>query len=267
MEPVYHIFVGYEPIEDAAYKTCVHSILKHATVPVKIHKLDTHELRKSGLFTREWLTKANGQMVCQVDGRPFSTSFSHTRFLVPTLWHQQPEPKSPLVLFVDCDFVFTADIREMFEDIERQKTRLSGKPPVYCVQHDYQPVETSKMHGVEQSKYNMKLWTSLMVFDMDHVDNQELTADVVNTEDGRKLHQFCWLKDVHQIGKISESWNFIPNHSEKNVDTVKAIHWTSGGSWFSHMRSCRYAELWNKYFDDFLSSTVVKSVVDRERFL
>lgn len=122
----YHIFIGYDEREHEPFLVAKHSLEKRATVPVKVHKLHHRELRSAGLFTREWEIKANGQYVDKVDGKPFSTQFSHSRFLLPTLWKNLPDPtKSPLVMFVDCDFAWMEDIGEMFSEIERKRFSLT----------------------------------------------------------------------------------------------------------------------------------------------
>lgn len=264
MYKTFHVFIGYDPAEHQAFLVAKNSLERLATVPVKVHKLDIHELRQAGLFKREWLIKENGQHICLKDGRPFSTQFSHSRFLVPELWRRLPGLKDDLVMFVDCDFVFLEDIKLMLKEINGQKTHLEGRHPLYCVQHDYNPKSETKMHGVQQSAYNMKLWTSLMVFDMSHPDNEYLTEELVNSEDGRNLHQFCWVSDIHSIGKISEAWNFIPDHSEKNTKIKNAIHWTMGGPWFKNLRLCRYADLWWKELHKYYGSKIKQIGLDLE---
>ena len=77
------VCVGYDSREDIAYQVCRHSIYRRSTLPVEIYPLKHKELRDQGLFWRPWLTAGSGQTVDCIDGRPFSTAFSHTRFLTP----------------------------------------------------------------------------------------------------------------------------------------------------------------------------------------
>lgn len=263
----YHIFIGYDDREQEAYQAAKHSLQKYSTVPIKIHKLEHKPLRSMGLYTRgHHVEGSTGQYIDDVDGRPFSTQFTFTRFLLPELYRTvlQGEPDvSPLVMFVDCDFIWRDDIGKMFEEIEEEKLRSGGRSPVYCVQHDYQPVEQTKMDNIEQHKYNRKLWAAMMVFDMDHEVNQELTPEKVNTAGGRDLMNFCWIEDEHSIGHIDHRWHFVPNHSEnKGVEKIGAIHWTLGGPWFKHMRGGRYDKLWFDEYRDFIKTHIVDLSVD-----
>jgi hypothetical protein len=259
----YHIFIGYDEREHEPFLVAKHSLEKRATVPVKVHKLHHRELRSAGLFTREWEIKANGQYVDKVDGKPFSTQFSHSRFLLPTLWKNLPDPtKSPLVMFVDCDFAWMEDIGEMFSEIERKKIQSHIKHPIYCVKHDYQPQSQFKMDNCEQHAYNMKLWSAMFVFDMEHKDNDKLTPDIVNTETGRFLHNFGWVEDVNTIEGISHKWQYIPNHSEKYSKDIGCVHWTEGGAWFPNYRNCKFADFWWDELNDYYSSKIKSSRFD-----
>lgn len=260
----YHIFVGYDEREHEVFQVAKHTLERYATVPIKVHKLHHKPLREAGLFYREWKMDARGQFIDLVDNRPFSTQFTFTRFLVPEIWKSITDTdKSPLVMFVDCDFVFRSDIGEMFALIEQKKILSKGKSPVYVTQHDYRPDSQIKMDGMAQSTYNMKLWAALMVFDMDHPDIDNLTPELVNTEGGRNLMSFCWVKDLHSIGTIPEEWHFIPDHSEKNTQTVKAIHYTEGGAWFPSKRGGSYDNLWWDSFESFLHTKLENGVFDK----
>lgn len=254
---VYHIFIGADDREKEAYQVAKFTLEKHAKVPIKVHKLHHKPLRQAGLFTREWTINKDGQYICNVDGKPFSTQFSHSRFLVPELWRQLPDgDKSPLVMFVDPDFMWLSDIGEMFRLIEVDCARTHNKSPVYCVKHNYNPQNSIKMDNISQDAYNMKLWSAMMVFNMNNPDNDHLIPELVNTQTGRFLHNFGWLPDDKKIGNIEESWNWIPNHSEKNTSKIDAIHWTEGGFWFENYRPCKCGDLWWKAYNEYLLSKV-----------
>lgn len=251
----YHIFVGYDEREHEVFQVCKHTLEKNSSVPIKVHKLHHKPLRDAGFFKREWKIDQKGQYHDLVDERPFSTQFTFTRFLLPELWNTINDPnKSPLIMFVDCDFLYLSDIGKMFKEIEDYKTRYGARHGVYCVQHNYEPNNTKKMDNVEQSKYNKKLWAAMMVFDMEFKGNEKLTADVVNTSSGRDLMQLFWLNDVSEIGQIDEKWHFIPNHSEKNTNEISAIHYTEGGPWFPNYRNCKYGNLWFDAYNEYLAT-------------
>jgi len=111
------VFVGWDPREDIAWEVCRHSILSR-TDPnlVSVQPLIQSELRQSGLYSRPIDTRA-------------ATEFSLTRFLTPYL-----AGNDGYAVFVDCDFLFLSDIREVLADIDPTKA-------VSVVKHEYQPSE------------------------------------------------------------------------------------------------------------------------------
>lgn len=262
----YYVFMGWDSSEKDAYAVAKHTLIKNSSVPIEVIPLDHMKLRSQGLFTREWETKADGQTVCKVDNKPFSTQFSHSRFLVPELWRHISDPnKSSLALFVDPDFVFLGDIGDLFRDIElHKKIKGAAEAPIYCVKHEYKPTEEKKMHGVQQSKYSFKLWSAFMIFNLEHPDCQNLTADVVNTWDGRALHTFEWVEDVHKIEHVAEDFHYVPNHSEGRVsyEDIKAIHYTEGGPWFKDYLDCKYADIWNGAFEEYLNDKISRPKIN-----
>jgi lipopolysaccharide biosynthesis glycosyltransferase len=146
-EPL-RIVIGYDPSEDDAYQVCRASLLKHASRPLHITKLDRQALQESGFYRREWRGEA-GQFIDLGDLKPFSTEFAFTRFLVPALNLYQG-----WALFCDCDFLFTDDIAKLFDYAD-------DKYAVLCVKHDHDPSEQTKMGGIVQSRYHRKNWSSL----------------------------------------------------------------------------------------------------------
>ena len=74
-------FVGYDAREHEAAQVCAHSI-QWRDPAARVIFLNHRELRALGVFNRPWLIQPTGQMIDVIDGKPFSTDFSHTRFLV-----------------------------------------------------------------------------------------------------------------------------------------------------------------------------------------
>ena len=92
------VFVGWDPREDIAWEVCSHSILSRTDPSeVTVTRLVQSELREQGLYTRPVDAKA-------------STEFSLTRFLTPVL-----AGRRGYAVFVDCDFLFLADIRDVLK--------------------------------------------------------------------------------------------------------------------------------------------------------
>mgnify|MGYP003625399327 FL=1 len=228
------IFIGYDTREDVAYKVCRSTLLRKSPSlkPENVRPLKHQELRDSKLFYRGWRIDSLGQYWDEGDHRPFSTEFSFTRFLVPQLARNCGVTEGP-VIFVDCDFLFLDDIKK----IKFDKTKA-----VQVVKFEYNPKNTRKMDNKIQTTYSMKLWSSLMIFNMGHPDNQRLDTPMANTSSGRFLHGFGWLDSPENIGDIPPEWNFIPDFT-KGVEP-SAVHFTEGGPWFKAYKNCAYSTHW-----------------------
>lgn len=234
-----HFFIGWDERERDAYQVCAHSLLRHASCEVKIHPLKHRWLRKQGLFTRAWLMDEKGQWWDRWDGKPFSTEFSHTRFLVPEI--AKREGLTGWAIFCDADFLFLEDVAEL-------QGRLDPQYALMCVQHDYRPLTERKMDGQMQVKYRRKNWSSLMAFNLDHLANNALTPDCVNMSDGGWLHQCGWLSD-DQIGGLPKAWNWLVGEMDDDGGRVCALHYTNGGPWLDDWQGGLYDALWRAEFE------------------
>jgi len=171
------VFVGWDPREDIAWEVCRHSIMARTDADeVSVQPLIQAELREKGLYHRPTDQKA-------------ATEFSLTRFLTPHL-----AGKEGFAVFVDCDFLFLTDVREVLATIDPTKA-------ISVVKHDYQPKEAVKMDGCVQHLYPKKNWSSFIVFNCSHPAIRALTPDVVNTAEPSFLHQFKWLNE-NEIGEL-----------------------------------------------------------------
>ena len=81
--PKYSVYVGYDSREQEAYDVCEFTLKKYNGVNVEVYKLDHRMLRRYNWFSRRWLIDEDGQYWDEEDGKPFSTEFSHSRFLAP----------------------------------------------------------------------------------------------------------------------------------------------------------------------------------------
>ena len=213
------VFVGYDPMEDAAYRVCRSSLLRHASPNVTVHPLEQSVLRTLGLYARAPDDRA-------------ATAFSLTRFLTPYL--AANEGRS---VFVDCDFLFTTSIERLVGSLQDGKA-------VHVVPHDYVPKRATKMGGRPQSTYPRKNWSSLMVFEGAHPKVRALTPQVVNAASPAFLHRLRWLED-REIGTLDPTWNFLVGEYEPNEKAPPAaIHFTNGGPWLSSCRDVPFARLW-----------------------
>ena len=213
------IFVGWDPREDIAWQVCRHSILSRTNPrEVSVSPLIQSELRSKGLYSRDIDQKA-------------ATEFSLTRFLVPTLANYDG-----YAIFVDCDFLFLTDIRDILGEIDLCHA-------ISVVKHDYQPTDTHKMDGCVQHIYPRKNWSSFMFFNCAHKSNRTLTPAVVNSAEPSFLHRLNWLDDS-EIGELDKGWNYLEGVYPAHYNNLKAIHYTSGGPWFAQKLDCDFSDLW-----------------------
>ena len=221
------VFIGWDAREAVAFDVCRHSLLRHASVPLYVCALRQDGLRHAGLYRRA-ATMRDRQMVDAIDGRPFSTDFSFTRFLVPALCQYEG-----WALFVDCDFLFLADVAELLPLLDERKA-------VMVCKQVHAPAESTKMDGQTQSRYRRKNWSSFMLVNCGHAGMKRLTVAAVNEQPGSWLHGFEWLRE-EEIGDLPHQWNWIAGTTEGKP---RAIHYTSGGPWFAGHASVAFAGEW-----------------------
>lgn len=241
------IFIGYDSREEIAYDVCRFSIVTRTQSPLHISPLKHRVLRQSGIFNREWKINHAGQYVDLTDELPFSTEFSHTRFLVPAI--ARSEGVKGWVLFVDCDFVFLGDVDDLFAHADPQYA-------VMVVKHNYDPPEKVKMDGMEQARYAKKNWSSLMLFNMSHPLNDDLTVGVVNSQPGWWLHQLKWLPDS-AVGDLPHGWNHLVGYDSVGPETnMNAVHYTLGGPWMEGHERCPLWHVWQQERERMLYPTM-----------
>jgi lipopolysaccharide biosynthesis glycosyltransferase len=235
MNDALKVYIGYDSREDIAWQVCRNSLLRHARRGFQIYPLRQAWLRELGLYTRP-SDKA-------------STEFSLTRFLTPYL-----AAHDGWTIFVDCDFVFTTDVFDILNGVDREKA-------VYVVKHDYTPKNAVKMDAQVQTSYPRKNWSSFILFNNAHPLVRTLTPSVVNRESPAFLHRFGWVPDDRLIGELPLSWNFLVGEYPKPEKTPNAIHFTNGGPWFANWQKVDYAELWLAERDIYLDSVRHKQAV------
>jgi hypothetical protein len=236
-----HIFIGYDDRESEAAQVLAHSIERLASEPVKVHMLQHKPLRDKALFSRTWVTHATGQTYDERDGRPFSTQFSHSRFLVPELCRRHGV--TGWALFMDCDMLFVADPCALWKQLDNNKA-------LACVKHQAASIpESTKMDGMKQQGYGKKLWSAFLAFNMDHPFNKDLTVDRVNFMPGGWLHGLSWVPES-DIQALDEGWQWCvgmsPTHDKFTKSSLYNIHWTLGGPWMPGFEDVMYAAEWRK---------------------
>lgn len=218
-QAILKVFVGYDSREDIAWQVCKHSLLRHSGDDLLVSPLRQDVLRELNLYTRP------------ID-KSASTEFSLTRFLTPYL-----AATSGWVVFCDCDFLFTTDIRKVLDNLDPAKA-------VYCVQHNYTPHFGVKMDNQKQTTYPRKNWSSFMVLNCDHPDVKALTPEVVNSASPAYLHRFSWVSNDAAIGALDLDWNFLEGEYAKPETLPRVVHYTNGGPWFDEWQDVDYADEW-----------------------
>ena len=213
------VFIGWDRREAEAYEVARYSLMRHASVAVEVKPIKLDEMRAAGLYWRDFDPLA-------------STEFTYSRFLTPALAGYEG-----WALFCDCDFLWLGDVGELLDYARARKA-------VSCVQHNYQPTETTKMDGALQTVYPRKNWSSLMLFNCAHPSVRTLTPEMVNTATGAYLHRLQWVAD-EDIGALPPNWNWLEGWNEKpQLGSPKAVHFTRGGPWFENWRHVDYGERW-----------------------
>lgn len=219
---VLRIFIGYDPVESAAWHTMAHSILERSSLPVAFVPVNVNNLRS--MFTRPRDPKQ-------------SNEFSFTRFLVPHLSGYRGH-----AAYFDCDQLLRTDIASLFELALQQPEKA-----VHVVQHDYEPKDGIKYLDTVQYRYPRKNWSSVVLWNCGHPANAAVTPEFVNTASAMELHRFMWLKD-EQIGSLDVRWNWLVGEYADPPQDVRNVHWTIGGPYFHEYRNADFAEEW---FDEF----------------
>lgn len=239
------VFIGFDSREPECTDVCAHSIKRRTQSEPKIHYLKHRDLRKAGWFRRPWLTRSDdGESIDLTDNKPFSTEFSHTRFLIPALMGY-----SGWALFCDADMLFLSDISKLWAYTQ------NNHYAVMCVKHVQNPPQNAqKMDGRMQLPYPRKNWSSFVLYNCGHPANRTLTVDRVNAMTGADLHAFKWLGD-HEIGELPRTYNWIAGVSPKlekaeNGKPVPpdVVHYTEGGPWFPGYKQVPLGEIWEREY-------------------
>lgn len=229
------VYIGFDGSQELASQVCEFSLRRRSSIPLIVRHLMVDAVKDAGAYDRPFHTE-NGQRIDDRDGKPFSTDFSFSRFLIPALQLYQG-----WALFCDGDFLWLEDVKEL----------LGWANPAYavmCVHHKHNPtlaeIAARKMDGREQTKYFRKNWSSLVLWNCAHPANRGITANVVNHQPGQWLHAFEWL-DNNLIGSLPHRWNWLSGINEQpKRERIAAVHYTLGGPWFERCQDVPYAQTW-----------------------
>ena len=240
-------FIGYDAREHEAAAVCAYSIRKQEKKRSKIYMLEHRTLRRLGLFYRDWTIEANGQLVDNIDGRPFSTEFSHSRFLAFKL--AQWLPDCDAAMFVDCDWLFLDDPAKLLDAQRKSGFQIS------CMKRQQELTASVKMDGMKQEDYNRKLWSALFTFTPSNALGCTYRPDVINTIPGRDLHNFMGMAN-ELIGDLDRNFHYIPSFDQK-PDNPKGIHYSEWSPWINPEKEKEYPsefKLWWEHRDEMLQN-------------
>lgn len=224
------VFIGHDPREQNAYDVAVRSMLQHASGPVFPAPISSTHLRQVGLYKRDESLDAAGRLWCNVSQAPMATQFSNARFFAAHLACMKG-----WVMFVDCDFLFRADVHELWGLADSQYA-------VMVVKHQHNAEPGVKMDNQVQTAYPRKNWSSLMLINCEHPELRCLTLEYLNATPGRDLHRFAWLPD-EAIGDLPLAWNWLEGISDSAIEP-KAVHFTRGIPSMPGYEHSQYAEEW-----------------------
>jgi hypothetical protein len=114
---------------------------------------------------------------------------------------------------------------------------------VYVVKHTYEPRNDVKYLNTVQYRYPRKNWSSVVLWNCEHIKNKTVTPDFVNTAEALELHRFSWLEDG-DIGELDIRWNWLVGEYESPPYDVKNVHWTVGGPYFNEYANVDFADEW-----------------------
>lgn len=221
------VFIGDDPRERAATTVAAASLMRQATMPVDVTRLQLDRLAAAGLLRRP--VDARDGMYDILSQARQSTEFAISRFLVPILALQG------WALFVDADVLFLADVRELMD-------LADSRFAVQVVKHQHQPAGDLKMVDQPQARYPRKNWSSVVLWNCDHPANRRLTLDDVNHRPGRDLHAFYWLAES-EIGTLPARWNWLVGE-QAMPDNPAIAHFTNGGPWLPGWTGAEHDDLW-----------------------
>src|SRR3990167_9076309 len=228
------IYIGFDQKDAIAAEVCASSIRRRSRRSIRFLKQTDPDV--CAIFERPW-HRENGNRVDDRDGKPFSTEFAFTRFLVPYLnkWEGW-------AIFCDADMLWLASPDELF-------AKIDDRYAVMCVKHNHVPVLAKKMDGVKQTVYPRKNWSSMVLWNCAHPHNRCLSPSAINHIEGSYLHGFYWLKD-DEIGELDPSWNYLVGYT--NSVEPKIVHFTEGLPTMKGYQDVPYADAWADELHDYV---------------
>jgi hypothetical protein len=220
------VYLGHDPrqTEVEAFAVAARSARRYGCDVIPLYE---DRLRASGMLWRPM--DQRGGMFDLNSNAPQSTAFAISRFFVPLLAH------SGWCLFADADVVFMEDPHELLE-------RADDSKALHCVKHEHFNLGGTKMDGQVQTAYRRKLWSSVVLWNCDHVANRRLNLTTLNQWPGRDLHAFAWLADS-EIGDLPAEANWLVGMQAMPARPIVA-HFTNGTPNMAGHEQDAHADIW-----------------------
>ena len=218
---MWKVFIGWDPAQQEAAEVCKYTLLKHSTIPLQVSFL-----RKKDLEEQKILWKQDTAA---------TTETTLSRFAVPHLSNYQGWS-----LYVDPDYVFLGDVREVFQSFDPRYAVMVVKTP-------YKPQSETRLDGRPTAVYGRKCWSSMMLFNNSHDRSKDLTPEYIHAAKPNALHRFEWAAG-NEVGGLGLEWQFIPGHTDPAIinGSIRAIHFTEGGPWHPDARHVPYGWYYNE---------------------
>lgn len=211
------LFTGFDEREAIGWHVFVSSVLRHASKPVAVHRLDACGLPQG------------------------SNAFTMSRFLVPWLMNCKGH-----AIFADgADMLCLADIAEL-------DALFNPRQAVQVVQHEYKTRNPRKYIGTpmeaDNVDYDRKNWASLMLINCEHPLWSDVTPDYLETASKLEMLQLRGGILNLEIGALPNAWNRIVDEGQP-LEGAKICHFTSGVPWFPNYRNTPGADQWFAEYD------------------
>ena len=102
-----------------------------------------------------------------------------------------------------------------------------------------------------QNDYPRKNWSSVVLWNCEHIKNKLITPEFVNTAEALSMHRFTWLDD-NVIGELDVRWNWLVGEYDSPPLDIKNVHWTVGGPYFNEYKESDFSNEWFEERDKML---------------
>lgn len=234
-------FIGYDAREHEAAAVCAYSIVKRSKKRIKVYLLEHRALRRLGLFSRPWDIDSTGQFRDVRDARPFSTEFSHSRFLVFQI-ARELGCTGPC-MFLDCDMLFLDN-----PDVVMREQDVTERP-ISLVMTERKPSMSTKMDGMKQEAYSRKLWSAMFTFTPSDILADRFNPDTVNYGTGAALHQFLNTPLEH-FRPMDPRWHVIPTMDDYALSQAWMVHYSETNPWINPQERAGQEDFFDAWYQE-----------------